>query len=61
LRQLAATRRTLERLKDQGILNPSVQLGEVKASYLGTLLALDMMLEKLDGRSRQEIQKPRIA
>jgi hypothetical protein len=61
LRQLAATRRSLERLKDHGILNPSLQLGEMKSGYLGTLLALDMILERLDLRFRQEIEKPTVA
>jgi hypothetical protein len=58
LHQLAATRRSLERLKDHGILNSSLQLGEIESGYLGTILALDMMLQKLEVRSHQEIQKP---
>jgi hypothetical protein len=41
-------RRTLDRLKDSGILSPSLQLNQTDTDYLGRMLSLDMLLEKLE-------------
>lgn len=48
VREVSTRRRTLERLKDLGILSPAVQLNQVNTDYLGRMLSLDMLLEKLE-------------
>jgi hypothetical protein len=47
LRFVLEKRRSLERLKDEGILNPSLQLENIRPEYFGTLLALDWVWERL--------------
>ena len=48
VREISLQRRTLDRLKDSGILSSTVQLNQVNADYLGRMLSLDMLLEKLE-------------
>lgn len=50
LRSMSGERRTIERLKDCGVLSPGLKSTEVDPSYLGRLLCLDMLIEKLDSR-----------
>ncbi|MFL6353619.1 MAG: asparagine synthase-related protein [Bryobacteraceae bacterium] len=47
VRQLAADRHVLERLKDHGILSPDVRSEDVRSSYWGNLIGLDLVLEEL--------------
>jgi len=48
LRELVVTRRSVERLQGEGIVSRSLQATTVGAGYLGTILALDWLLEKLE-------------
>jgi hypothetical protein len=49
LYRLLEARRSMERLKDAGILNPALRLQDVRKGYVGSLFALDWSLEKLKG------------
>jgi hypothetical protein len=46
LYRLLEERRSIERLKDAGILSPALRLRDIRKSYLGSLFALDWSLEK---------------
>ncbi|GEM_PF-1052761 len=48
VREISSRRRTLDRLKDSGILSSAVQPNEVNTEYLGRMLSLDMLIEKLE-------------
>jgi Asparagine synthase len=48
LRELVVTRRSVERLQEEGILRRSLQATTVRPGYLGTILALDWLLEMLE-------------
>ncbi len=47
VREVAAKRRTLERLKEHQILAPHLRPEDVRDDYWGNLLGLDMLLEEL--------------
>jgi hypothetical protein len=48
LRRLLEQRRSLERLKDEGFLNPALRFDEIQPGYFGPLLALDWLWERLE-------------
>lgn len=48
VREISLQRQTLDRLRDSGILSSTVQLNQINADYLGRMLSLDMLLEKLE-------------
>jgi hypothetical protein len=47
-RTLVRKRRTLEHLKDAQILSPNIQIEDLEQKYLGNVLMLDMLLERLE-------------
>jgi asparagine synthetase B (glutamine-hydrolysing) len=47
LRRLLEQRRSVERMKDEGILNPALRVGDIQPGYFGPLLALDWLWERL--------------
>jgi hypothetical protein len=49
VRHILATRRSLERLKEHGIMNDRTEIKEIEDRYLGNILSLDMLLETLTG------------
>jgi len=48
LRRQLEGRRSVERLKDEGFLNPALRLEEIQPGYFGPLLALDWLWEQLE-------------
>jgi hypothetical protein len=56
LSEFAAQRNTVERLQDHGILDQNASKQHLEASSVGSLLALDMLLERLQARSASHLQ-----
>jgi hypothetical protein len=58
LRETIATRRSIERLQEHGILHDSVKISQLKSGYLGTVLGLDMLLDGLESNARFVVKDP---
>ena len=58
LRETIATRRSIERLQEHGILHDSVKVSQLKSGYLGTVLTLDMLLAGLESNARFVVKDP---
>jgi Asparagine synthase len=56
VRESVLQRRTLDRLKDSGILRRELQLDQINSDYLGRMLSLDMFLERIE-----DVQTPACA
>ena len=54
LSDFAAQRRTIQRLQDHGILNLNASNQSIEAGSIGSLLPLDMLLERLEARSTSQ-------
>lgn len=52
VRNAATQRRTIERLKDSGILDPHLQADQIGTDYLGRMLSLDLLMERLESSQR---------
>jgi hypothetical protein len=48
VREVSLRRRTLDRLQDAGIVDSNLRLDQVNTDYLGRMLSLDMLVEKLE-------------
>jgi asparagine synthetase B (glutamine-hydrolysing) len=48
LRQMIVTGKCIDRLKNYGILDRAVKASQVRSGYLGSLLALDMLIARLE-------------
>jgi hypothetical protein len=47
-REIVLQRRTLDRLKDSGILRRELQCDQIRSDYLGRMLSLDLFFERLE-------------
>lgn len=57
-RSLLHSRKTLDRLKDYGFISAAIQLDELEAGYVGNLLSLDLLCERLEaGRNAAPIEQ----
>ncbi len=54
VRRIVAVRKSLERLKDQRIIEGKIQIEEIEDGYLGSILSLDMLLEALQNTPAKE-------
>jgi asparagine synthetase B (glutamine-hydrolysing) len=55
LRDFAAQRRTIQRLQDHGILNQNASNQRLDAGSIGSLLPLDILLERLEAHSPAQL------
>jgi hypothetical protein len=50
VREISLDRRTLDRLKDAGIVDSNLRFDQINTDYLGRMLSLDMLFESLERR-----------
>jgi asparagine synthetase B (glutamine-hydrolysing) len=60
VREIVSARQSIQKLQDYGILVDSVSASQIRSSYLGTVLTLDMLVESLESNtSKQTTGSPR--
>ncbi len=52
LSQFARARNTIQRLQDHGVVSKSMRPDQIPSASLGSLLSLDMLIERLESKSR---------
>ena len=58
LRAVVASRRSIERLKDYGVLRQDLRIDDVANSYFGNILSLDLLLEAVESMASVQATSP---